>query len=579
MLRIPFVLFFNLIRVVRWLFANFFAAIGRLFRRGSTYVEVELSGSYPFGRAGGLARYLETDATFLELKRDIKALAEAADVTGIVLKPGKARLGRARSTQLVDLLDSLREAGKHVVATGELLQTSDYVEATTADHIVMPPGGRLYTFGPRIEPWFVAEALRRHGVTAQVHHIGAFKTVMNEVVRDHLTVPARLMMSELRDGLESKMLSRVAARRSLTPAAASTLFRIAPCDSRTAIAGGLVDAEAYEADLPFWLKSRDEHRHVPVEPETSQIAVVKFSDWLQARPKPLVWEPLLRHPRVIAVVELEGMIISPGMSIPGGTSVIDPTTVVPLLHQLAGNRRVAGVLLHINSPGGSAMASDTIWKAVSDLRSQKPVVAYCSDTAASGGYYIAAAADRIVCHPETITGSIGIVMTKLALGDALARHGVTHDTIEGDGPSDFMSIWEPMSPGTRENVVADGRNFYRRFLQRVGQGRGLSKRRLHRYARGRVYLGDQALERGLVDATTGFEGALAEVVALVREAGTKLADEPPLAYFAHRSVSLKDALRRSAIASPALTELGRNLDVAAMVKQEPLLAMMMWRIQ
>lgn len=575
MLRIPFVLLLNLLSMIRWSLANIVYAIAGLFRKGRRYVEIELTGHYPFGQPRGLVRRLKSEPTFLELRRDIKTLARDEDVAGVVIKPGKAHLGAARAAEIMELLDSLRKYGKHVVAQADMLQTKDYVEASVADEILMSPAGRLYTWGPRFEQQFGAEALDRHGISAQFVHIGQYKEVANRFIRNDMSPAQRLMMQELREGIERRWLLRIAERRRTTPDAARRLFKLAPLDPRTAIREGLLDGEAFEEDLPFWLERRSEHAHEPSADETTDYYIMTFEDWRSARPKPFRWRPLIRRPRVIAVLDLSGFITMPGMQVPGASSVIDPDEVIPALRRLANSRRVAGVLLHINSLGGSALASDLMWKAIGDVRKKKPVVAYCTDVAASGGYYLAVAADRIVCHAETITGSIGVITGKLAGGEAAARFGINCESVDGGDGSEFLSIFEPMSDALKNNVIADTRAAYRRFLQRVGQARGLSKRRLHRYARGRVYLGEQALQRGLVDEVSGFEGAVKMLVRMCAEAGVHLGDDPKLAFVPHRKTSLKDALKKGAIeASGPFAQALEPIAFASILRQEPTLALM-----
>ena len=579
LLRIPFILLLNLLGLVRYAVAATLAAIGRLLRgKKRRYVKLEFEGSLPFGHPHGLGRIVKSDATFLDLRRDIKTLAGDSEVRGVVLEPGKSRLGAARNADLFEELDQLRESGKHVVAHASLYHTGDYLEACSADAILLPPAGRLYSFAPRFEQFFLAEAFERHGIAAQFVHIGAYKAAASRYVRDSLTAPQTRMMSDLRDGIVDLLLARVAARRGLTRTEAERLFD-APLDSRKAIAAGLLDGEVFDDDLERWLEGPDDHaHHLEDAAAAPAVEVMSLSDYKAARAKPYTWRPLVRPRKRIALVDLTGIIVQDGMSIPGATSVIDPKQVLPLLRSLETNRSIAAVLLHINSPGGSALSSDLIWNAVSHLRAKKPVVAYCSDVAASGGYYIAVAADRIVCRAETITGSIGVVAGKFAVREALERVGVTVQSIDGgDDGSEFGSIFAPLEPRTIENLKSDARSFYRRFLQRVGQSRHIEKRRLHRYGRGRVYLGEEALHRNLVDDLGGFSAAIRAVRDLCIADGIELPTEPELAFFTHETRGLKDILRRSAFEATGTTNFLEPLAIAKMMRDEPLLALLPWR--
>ena len=211
---------------------------------------------------------------------------------------------------------------------------------------------------------------------------------------------------------------------------------------------------------------------------------------------------------------------------------------------LAKNNRVAGVIVHINSPGGSALASDLIWREIDRLRRRKPVVAYCSDIAASGGYYMAVGCDKIICREETITGSIGVVAGKMSGGGIAEKLGIDVDVI-GDDSTSMLSAFAPMDEETLNRFADDARTFYRRFLERVGQARNLSKRRLHRYARGRVYTGSQALERGLVDGLGGFDAAVDMLLSEIAK-DDQTCDPNPV-FVSHQKRDWRANLRRSLV--------------------------------
>jgi protease-4 len=579
MLRAPFVLLLNLLGMIRWAVGRAIYLIARAFEKRRRYVKLELDGGYPFGHPRGLSRYFRTQATFFDLREDIKMLRRDPDVDGVVIRTGQTSLGPARDAQLVAMLDDLRESGKHVVAHADMVQTRHYLEATAADDIVITPAGRLYTFGPRFEQYFLADAFERHGIHAQFIHIGQFKVSANMFVQPSMPDPQREMLGSIREGLEQKWLTRVAERRRMPRENARKLFDRAPVDIRTARTEGLIDGEVFDGDLDRWVPNPGEHRHLPSrEPDRADVVVLKSSDWKSSRPRPFRWRPLLRKRRHFALVDLSGFIVMPGMTFPGSSVVIDPDEVIPVLRSLAQNRRVPGVILHINSQGGSALASDMIWKAIRDLSRRKPVVAYCTDVAASGGYYLAVGADRIVCHPETVTGSIGVITGKFSAGDAAGRFGVNTQALSGDDGSELLSLVEPLGERVLQNLEADSRSFYRRFLQRVGQARHIKPRRLHRYARGRVYLGEQAIERDLVDDLGGFEAAVEHLRQICAEEDIAVPDDVEVKFVAHRKQSLKDAFTRNAVHAAGLHAVLEPLAVAALLRRDPTLALLPWRL-
>jgi len=270
-------------------------------------------------------------------------------------------------------------------------------------------------------------------------------------------------------------------------------------------------------------------------------------------------------------MDLSGMIVMGGTELPGQSAAsVDPAEVVPKLNALRLNRRVRAVVLHINSPGGSALASEILWAAIERLRRVKPVIAYCSDVAASGGYYMAVACDKIICQPETVTGSIGVIAGKIALPGVFEKLHLNVEHREHDPVSRFQSLASPLPPRALANLQYDARAFYRMFLRRVGHARQIPRRRLHRYARGRVYTGLDALERGLVDELGGFERAFQ----LACQMAELSPERSKLRFAAHRRVSLPSLLRRQLRAElPALSTLDTLRNATHLLRHEQLLAL------
>lgn len=516
LIRLPFVLVLNSLAFLRWGCATLFYRFFELFRRRDLYVRVSLEEGLRFGRErSGLAKYLDRSPTFLQIRRDLKRAAGRDEVAGFIIQSKGAQLGRARAGELADLLGSLRESGKKLYATSELATTTDYIISSAADDVTMAPSGRLYTFAPRIEQLFFTPLLAKLGVTAQFVHIGAYKTGYNRFVMDEPSPGDAAMTAELRDKLDDVTRRRVARSRQMNVDDVAPLFRDAPLDPRRAKRLGFIDAEVFSRDITRYIEQGDEHMQKPSEyPLTPRS--VSLSNFIDRLPKEPNFRRLSGRKHRLAVVDLTGMIVMPRTNIPGASKTIDPDDVVPALESVK-NGSYDGLIIHINSPGGSAIASDIIWHAIDEVRAQIPVVAYCSDVAGSGGYYLAVGADQIVCRPESIVGSIGVITGKISAQGALDKVGVKPAVYEApDAPAPMMSLVEPFSDEALENVKDEAREFYRRFLHRVGVARRLEKRRLHRYARGRVYLGEAALRRGLVDSIGGFEEAISRLEELVQ---------------------------------------------------------------
>ncbi len=599
MLRAPFILVWNLVSLLVHLWSRFWFKLGYFFRRKKKlYLTLKLESSYAFGPRTGLARYFQQKPSFLELRKSIERIRDDDTVAGVVLVPEATAMGHGQLEELYRLFDSLRDAGKHLVAHAQMPMTRDYLLASAADDIVMSPAGRLYSFGPRFDQYFAHEALEKLGVVPQFVHIGEFKTASHRFIHEHMTEAQRLMMQALYDRLKGEMLARIGERRQLPAAQVEQLFAQAPMDTRQAWRQGFVDGEVFREALSDWLDSprettpvgRLERRPNQKDPDQKAkkghkdkgVVLTNATDYLDSAPERYQWRPLFRRPRRFAVLDLTGMIVMPNMSVPGqGSVVIDPHEVLPALRSIRENRRYAGAILHINSPGGSALASDIIWHAIEQLRRTKPVVAQCSDVVGSGGYYLAVGTDEIICERTTLTGSIGVITGKMSVPGVPQKLGVNFESIYEHDADLFSSLTHPLSDEMMQRMDDDARSFYRRFLQRVGQARKLPRRRLHRYARGRVYLGEDARHRGLVDHIGGIDVAvdrLCELCDMPR-------DKASLSYVAHRRENLRSALRGSIqteVSAHIPDWLARAFEpatLAAMLEHDPVLALMPFRVK
>ncbi len=605
MLRAPFALLFNLLKLLRFLWARFWIALFSLFgllsRRKRKFVTIKLESNYAFGPGRGLAALFQSDTTFLEFRHAIKRLAQDKTLEGVIILIDNFSMGPARTEDFRELFSELRNAGKRVIFHFQNATFRDYALATVGDEILVTPAGRLYMFGLRFEQYFAADLLERIGVAVQFVHIGPFKTASHRFIHSKMPPPQHLMMQNLFKSLTTQYEHQITTARNIETSALRAALHDMPIDTRDAMRHRLIDGECFRQHMSYWLvhgpnsvsmpdltrPQTQEPSPTPIDEAASEVQLYPIESYLRALVPFPTWTPLFRSTKRLAVLDLTGMIVMPEMQLPGSsTTTINPTEIVPRLRQLKKDPNTLGVLLHINSPGGSALASDLLWQAIQDLRSKKPVVAYCSDVAASGGYYLAVAADEIICRPQTITGSIGVIAGKMSFPGTLKKTHINVESIYEDDTTSFSSITTALSPHAMENLQTDARSFYRRFLQRVGQARNLSKRRLHRYARGRVYTGEDAIRRDLVDHLGGFELAVEQ---LARRCHTNL-QSTPLEFVSHRHQTIKTLVRSSIVHAPhsnlltalapqlETTPLHKNLNdlatATALLHQEPVLAWM-----
>ena len=649
MLRLPFRLIANFFRLFGFLWSSFWFGIGKYFRRRrKLYLELELEASYPIGQSsrGGLRRWFSSPSpSMLELRDSIKQLVTIDEVEGIIVYVKDLAMGPARVSELVELFDTVRDAGKRVIMHTDSASTREMPLLSSADDVLLTPAGRLYLFGYRFEEVFAAELLEKLGVQGQFIHLGAFKTATHRLHKTQMTLPQRLMMRSLHDGLMTSLIERVAERRGLTHEQVRAALSDSPLDGTEAEQRGLITDRAFKNRVERWLQQEQDaklvdddsplkknawradnipsHRLLGTDlaetagsksgedeeadgdkqgedkendkPSKEELREFKRARKARARRRPLTIDlddylaarpvfspkPLFGKRRYVAILDLSGAIVmggEGGASPLGGGVTINPDEVNPALTRLRNDPRCLGLLLHINSPGGSALASDLMWQQIARTRQQKPVVCWISDTGASGGYYLAAAGDRIICREDTITGSIGVITGKVAMGGVLEKFHVNTESVYDDDSALFTSTFEPLPPRVMMNFRDDARAFYRRFLERVGQARALDRRRLHRYGRGRVYTGKDALTRGLVDDLGGLEAALTHLYELCETTPEKA----PLEYIEHRKQSLRSVVSSSLVQANTtqtpLHTLAKHaiapLELAAWLEREPMLAIL-----
>ncbi len=618
MLRAPFVLIWNLLKFLWYLLKVALFRFGHFLTRKQTkWVRLRLPRRLPFGPPAGLAAFFHDKPSYVDLRAQVKTLAEDPYIEGVVITADQMLLGPARTSDLRALLEELRRSGKGIVVHLHSVHNTEYDLATGADDVLMTPGGRFYMFGHRFEQFFAGPLLERLGVAPQFIHIGPYKTAAHRFARGDSTYAMDRMMEQLVDRLSDLREERIRQARNLSEDELTRDFERMPLEDRQALASGLIDGRIHRRFLSRWIAEKtdfvdspapsdkgeraDEERPVPLEspaalpdgpddaPPAQSSLRSKSDDKKSDDHRPQVrlkegrryadaiprfrWTPLIRSPRTVAAVDLTGMIVMPDMELPGASpTTVDPSEVLPLLRRLTTDRTVGAVVLHINSPGGSALASEMLWDGIRRLRYEKPTIAYCSNIAASGGYYMACAADRIVCQPETLTGSIGVVAGKFSFPGVFERFDIGTTSYHRHESSAFQSVSQPLSQEAMENLRRDARSFYRQFLRRVGDARQLPRRRLHRYARGRVYIGTDAHRRALVDHLGGFDDA----VTIARTiAEPTLPPSTKVSFHSHRTVGLATILKQSTAATAPFSDLlGNARFLYRLVEADPLLALM-----
>lgn len=492
----------NLVRRVR-------NAWRRLRRRRIDWVRLELSGALPelsdeppwWRRLVGAAAPLSLHA----LRRRLERLADDERVRGALLVVDGLDASWAAIEGLHEALRAFRAAGKQAVAYLPEADTRAYLAACGADAILMPPTAHLNLVGLRLEATFLADALRLVGLEAEVIAVSPYKSGGDQLARASISPESREQLERLVDERFASLVAAVSAARGLAPEAVRALIDRAPLLSTEARAAGLLDGALYEDELEEFL------REWAGQPADERPALVPWGRAARALPLPLA----RRQRRYVGVVRVEGAIAQgPSRRSPLplpliGGSVAGAESVTRALRRAEADRRVGAVVLHIDSPGGDALASDLIWREALRLGKRKPLVVSMGDVAASGGYYIAAPARAIFARPATLTGSIGVYTLRPNAAGLLERAHVGLAVIARGANSGIFSPAAPLSDGERQALRRTVQEIYDTFKARVRDGRGLSEEQLEPIAGGRVWTGREAAERGLVDDLGGFTAAVA----------------------------------------------------------------------
>ncbi len=453
-----------------------------------------------FGKAAVLELHLgRLDRAAVDLERlaDFEAAARHPRVRGVLVHLDTLPHGWAGLQEWQAVLERLKDQGKLLVAWAEAPSTAAYTLAAVCDRVVLPPLGEVGLVGVAGQLRFLGGALTRLGLAFELEAAGAYKSYGETFTRTYATPENREATRALVDGLHDEVVETIARHRRKTPAEVQALVERAPLTAQEALDADLVDEIAYEDGLDDWLTEQLDRKPRRVGAR----GAARIEGWLRWLRGVASGEP------VVSVLHLEGAVVVNERS-QRGRAAIASRQVVPALRVLRERDDVVAVVLAVDSPGGSALASDLIWREVELLKRSKPVVAWFGDTAASGGYYLAAAASEILARPGTLTGSIGVVGGKLVLGKAAARVGV-HSEWVGAGPN--AGIYDParaFTPAQRDRFRAVLQQTYDTFIQRVAAGRRRPEDAVEPFARGRVWTGRAALEHGLVDALGGLEDAL-----------------------------------------------------------------------
>lgn len=455
---------------------------------------------------------------FMDLREVQKRLEKAADddsVAGVVLDIQNPDVGRGKVEELRAAIHRFRKGGKKIYAQLESAMPADYLIACACDEIILPEAGVIVLPGIHAEATFYKGLLSKVGVQADFIHMGAYKGAAEPLTRDKFSDPVRENMTTLIDSLYDDMVTTIVKERPLTIAQAKEVIDRGLLTATRAKELGLIDRVAYSDALRKELAAaHDAESLVYVknygqkEIDTDFSGPMGFLKLMQTMMGGGASTGRARGKKIAVVYAVGAITTGKSQSSPFGGSVLGSTTIVEALREANEDKQVAAIVLRIDSPGGSALASDLIWHETQVI--EKPIVASMGDVAGSGGYYIAMGCDRIIATPGTVTGSIGVVGGKMAIRGLYEKLGVTTETIERGKNSGIFSSSGPFTDSQRAVVTDMMEDIYRQFTAKAAEGRKMPVEKLRELAGGRVYTGTQAKENGLIDELGTLHDAIAQ---------------------------------------------------------------------
>jgi protease-4 len=429
------------------------------------------------------------------LWRVVSGLRHAAKdehVEGLVLHIDDIDWGWAKVAEVREALQAFRAEGKPVYASLSGGGEREYLLASAADLVTAPPLSVLQLDGLTASAMFMRGTFEKLDITPNFAHSGTYKSGVEGFTRREMSGPAREAMQALLDDFYADLIDSLSVARDLEPDTVARALDEGPYGAEDAWTRGLVDTVMYRADLDSMALNGDDG-------EKNRVSFLRYLD----RPSNSG-----AHSRIALVVASGAIADGRSREAPGEGTVLGSETLIKALHDACDRGSVKAIVLRIDSPGGSAPASDEIWREVERCREQKPVVASMSDLAASGGYYIAVGADSIVAHPSTITGSIGVFGGKLNILGLYRKLGLNVETLSRGAHAEMLSPYKDFTPDEAAKFQQSMDAVYRTFVSRVADGRGLAAEDVESVAQGHVWSGTAAADRALVDELGGIPRAV-----------------------------------------------------------------------
>ncbi len=433
-----------------------------------------------------------TPPTVTDIWGTLRKAAADNRVKAIVLEPRDLTIGWGKLEEILGDLENFKKSGKPIYAYLKTPGAREYYLATAANRIYMDPEDELDLKGMRFEVLFFKNTLDKLGVQVQIEHAGKYKDFGDMFTRASMSPETKEVLNSILDDLYGNLVQRIAEARKKTPDQVRAIIDQGPFLSPHAKEAGLVDGLLYEDQMLDEVKAR-----------VGELKKVSLHDYSRVAPV----GPVGRE-RIALVTAEGGITRGDGGSDVSGNNGIESESFDKLLRRVGNDEGIKGVIVRIDSPGGEVFASDAIWREMNLLSKEKPMVISMSDTAASGGYYIAMTGDPVVAYPGTFTGSIGVVFGKANLHGLYDKLGLSKDLLSRGRYADIDSDYEPLSSDGQAKLRQAIDEDYRSFVSKVAAARRRKFDQIEPVSEGRVWLGSQAKANGLIDELGGLDRAL-----------------------------------------------------------------------
>jgi protease-4 len=441
-----------------------------------------------------------TDQSLSNLVLQFKKAKVDNRIKAVVLEIDMSGAGWGKAEEIRDAIADFRTSGKPVYAYMEFGMNKEYYIATACNQIYMPPPGELFITGLAADVMFFRGSLDKLGVYPDIYQIGKYKSAGDMFTQKAMTDAHREFINSWLDDFFGRYVETLAKARGKTTDQVKALIDDAPYDAAKAKEMGLIDAAVYRDQLDKDLKAKFGYK------ETDSLRVVRGADYKEVPPESLGID---KGERIAVIYATGGIGSGQSENSPTGDQSIGSDTLVKALNDARNDTSIKAIVIRVDSPGGSGLASDIIWHAVESAKEKKPVVVSMGDVAASGGYYIACPANKIIAQPSTITGSIGVVAGKPVMKGFYDWIGVSNEYVLRGKQAGMFRETEKFSDDERAKFEGWIKHtYYEDFVPKVAKGRNKDAAYIDSVGQGRVWTGAQGKERGLVDEFGGLDRAV-----------------------------------------------------------------------